>query len=57
METEKFYLTMDNNIVVGHFKEELEFVRRNWNLPGRPTVFFMLTKSMFVVANRFFFFF
>jgi len=52
MEVQKFYLTMDNDIIIGHFKDELQFVRNNWNLPGRPTMFLVLTKSMFNSVNR-----
>jgi len=52
MEIQKFYLTMDNDIIVGLFKDELQFVRNNWNLPGRPTMFIMLTKNMFNSSNR-----
>ena len=43
---------MDNDIVIGHFKDELQFVRNNWHLPGRPTMFMILTKAMFNSVNR-----
>lgn len=52
MEIQKFYLTMDNDIVIGLFKDELQFVRNNWHLSGRPTMFMVLTKAMFNSVNR-----
>ena len=51
LEFQKFYTTMDNDLIVEMFKDELQFVRSNWNLPGRPTMTVMLTNAMFYSAN------
>ena len=51
MEVQKYYTTMDNDLVVEMFKNELEFVRKNWHLPGRPTLTIVLTSAMFSSAN------
>ncbi|EPZ31984.1 phosphorylase kinase alphabeta [Rozella allomycis CSF55] len=37
MDMEEFYLTMDNNYLVSVFEHELQFIRKNWKSPGRPT--------------------
>jgi len=51
MEVQKYYTTMDNELIVETFKDELEFVRKNWHLHGRPTLTLVLTAAMFSSTN------
>eukprot|EP01134_Creolimax_fragrantissima_P006128 CFRG6128T1 len=51
LDAQKFYITLDNELVVDIIRTQLAFIRTNWKQIGRPTLTIMLTRSMFKSAN------
>eukprot|EP00123_Amoebidium_parasiticum_P014558 comp22555_c0_seq1/m.34320 comp22555_c0_seq1/g.34320 ORF comp22555_c0_seq1/g.34320 comp22555_c0_seq1/m.34320 type:complete len:1285 (-) comp22555_c0_seq1:310-4164(-) len=47
LDAQKFYITLDNELLVDNIKTQLAFIRSNWRMIGRPLMTIMLTKSMF----------
>lgn len=41
-----FYLSQDNRMLVHRLKMELGYIYRQWNLPGRPLVVLVVSRSM-----------
>lgn len=56
MDHKSFYLASDIDFTLDSFRTYLSFIERNWNnIPGRPTVVFVVTKEIY--GNNLFFFF
>ncbi|KNC70153.1 hypothetical protein SARC_17323, partial [Sphaeroforma arctica JP610] len=47
LDAQKFYITLDNELMVDTIRTQLAFIRTNWKQIGRPTLTIMLTGSMF----------
>ncbi|XP_025085861.1 probable phosphorylase b kinase regulatory subunit alpha isoform X10 [Pomacea canaliculata] len=46
MNQHQFYLPLDVDFLVDHFKTDTDFLARNWRMLGRPTIIFHLSRSM-----------
>lgn len=48
MDHKSFYLASDIDFTLDSFRTYLSFIERNWNnIPGRPTVVFVVTKEIY----------
>lgn len=41
-----FYLPLDIDFLLDHYKTDVDFLSRNWQMLGRPTIIFMLSSAM-----------
>jgi hypothetical protein len=48
MDYKSFYLASDIDYSLDLFRAYVSFIERNWNnIPGRPTIIFLITKELF----------
>ncbi len=46
LDSQQFYLTLDENVLVAQARSEMSYLRRHWRHLGRPTVTLLLTHTM-----------
>eukprot|EP00122_Pirum_gemmata_P002927 Pgem_evm1s2642 len=50
-EKEKFYLSLDNDLLVDNFVSELSLIKGSWRACGRPTLTILLDSSSFKTSE------
>ena len=52
MDHKSFYLASDIDYSLDLFRTYVAFIERNWNnIPGRPTIVFLITKEIYGKIN------
>jgi len=52
MDREKFYLTLDERVLVAAIAGDLAYLRRHWREPGRPTLTILITRPMWETGKE-----
>ena len=46
LDTQQFYLTLDERFRVAQIKSELAYIQRHWKKPGRPTMTLLISRTI-----------
>lgn len=46
LDTQQFYLTLDERFRVAQIRSELAYIQRHWKRPGRPTMTLLITRAI-----------
>ena len=46
LDTQQFYLTLDERFRVAQIKSELSYIQRHWKKPGRPTMTLLISRTI-----------
>ena len=51
LDVNQFYLTIDYHFLVSEIRGELAYLQSHWQLPGRPTMVLLLTRTMLASSS------